>query len=197
MGSMDRNHEDFSGVMQMAWWLTIYCTEPVSHLTGSQLLEGMCGLLSEMNSDARSQAGEEVKARAKAQEQSAEHREIAQALANVRVLPYGKLPLETALHYAVAEDRPVFIHCWRGAERIEEELEECRSIRNPPPGAAVTLDACVEIVALELGYSQLSDDGIVLAAQASLYLAQQGKGIVVDDDNEWFSVNRSGFGPLK
>jgi hypothetical protein len=50
------------------------------------------------------------------------------------------------------------------------------------------LDACREVVGIELGFGQLEDMGLVIACELARYLAQKGDGIFVDDNNEWYAV---------
>jgi hypothetical protein len=76
---------------------------------------------------------------------------------------------------------------------VAEELEEAEEGRAPPPGALPWLRATKEIVAVELGFSQLEDMGIVLAYEIARWLAQKGDGLVVDDDDCWMMVEGGGW----
>jgi hypothetical protein len=51
------------------------------------------------------------------------------------------------------------------------------------------LNACREVIGIELGFSQLQQDvGLVIACELARYLAQKGDGVIVDDELEWFAV---------
>jgi hypothetical protein len=166
----------------MAWWITVYCTQAVSHLTGAQLLDGIRAR------DAEAPAG--VDYHTLAEDYDVDEDAVGPALTCLRVKSAGKLPLEVAVHYHPDDDmRPVMLHCWKGEARVAEELEEMRDIREPPKAAEATLARTVEIVGIELGASQFGTMAVVLAYEIARYLTQKGDGLFVDDENEWYVVD--------
>jgi hypothetical protein len=170
----------------MAWWLTVYCRKPVSGITPAQLLAGI------RDEDRTAPAGVDYYT-------LAEHHDIDDqavvdaALASLRVQGTGSGP-DCEVRYLPDEDvRPIVLHCWTTPERVAEELDEAKEGREVPPGALGRLKATKEIVAIELGFSQLEDMGIVLAYELGRYLAQKGSWILVDDDNNWMAVKDGGW----
>jgi hypothetical protein len=167
----------------MAYWLTVYCTRPVSALTSAELLAGI------RDQDRDAPAGVDYYMLAEDYGYDALTDEaVADALARLRAEPSGTLA-ETAVKYGDDDSRPVVLHCWSDAERVAEELEECAEVREPPASVAGDLDRCVEIVGIELGFSQLGTMGVVFAYEIARYLAQKGAGVFVDDDQQWFRVD--------
>ena len=168
----------------MAWWLTIYLSEPLGALSGDQLLKGI------QSQDTEAYAG--VDYYTLAEDYELEEDEVGAALARLRFEHTGKdPPLDGAVHYQAEDDaRPLVIHQWRSSARIAEELEEADQVRSRPSG--VSLGGTREIVAVELGFSQLEDMGIVFALEVARYLAQKGKGFIVDDENQWFRIDDDG-----
>ena len=75
---------------------------------------------------------------------------------------------------------------------MDEEIAEAREECDPPPTAEPFLAACVEIVALELGFPMLENMGIVIAFEAARYFAQKGDGVIADDDDRWHRVENGG-----
>ena len=76
---------------------------------------------------------------------------------------------------------------WSERAQVAEELAELEE-REPPAGAADVLAQCTEIVAIELGFPMLENMGIVIATEVARYYAQRGRGLIVDDDDQWFEV---------
>jgi hypothetical protein len=171
----------------MAWWLTVYCREPVSALAPSQLLAGI------RDEDRGAPAG--VDYHTLAEHFGIEDEAVVDAaLERVRVSADGASGLGCEVRYRPEDDvRPIVVHCWTEPERVAEELEEAEEGRAPPPGALPWLRATKEIVAVELGFSQLEDMGIVIAYEIARWLAQKGDGLVVDDDDCWMMVEGGGW----
>ena len=171
----------------MAWWLTVYCREPVSTLAPLQLLAGI------RDEDRSAPAG--VDYWTLAEHFGIEDETVVDAaLDRLRVSADGDRGLGCEVRYQPEDDvRPIVVHCWTEPERVAEELEEAEEGRAPPPGALPRLRATKEIVAIELGFSQLEDMGIVLAYEIARWLAQKGDGLVVDDDDCWMMVEGGGW----
>jgi hypothetical protein len=178
-----------SGILcAMAWWITVYCRAPVSALTPAQLLAGI------RDQDRSAPAGVDYRT-------LAEHYDIDDAamidaaLDVLRVRPAGSSGLDCEVCHRPEEDaRPIVVHCWSDPERVAEEVTEAEAGRSPPTEALARLRTSKEIVAIELGFSQLEDMGIVLAYEIARWLAQKGNGLVVDDDDCWLAVEGGGSG---
>jgi len=172
----------------MAWWLTVYCRRPVSALTPQQLLAGL------RDQDREAPAG--VDYWTLAEHFGIEDEAVVDAALDVlRVRDASATGLDQLeLSYRPdADARPIVVHCWTEPERVAEELEEAQEGRSPPPEALPRLRATKEIVGIELGFSQLEDMGIVLAYELARWLVQKGKGLVVDDDDCWMTVDGGGW----
>ncbi len=171
----------------MAWWLTIYCREPVSALSPAQLLVGIRG------EDPSALAG--VDYWTLAEHFGIEDEAVVDAALDLlRVREPGATGLECEVAYRPEDDvRAIAVHCWTEPERVAEELEEAQEGRSPPPEALPRLRASKEIVAIELGFSQLEDMGIVFAYEIARWIAQKGDGLVVDDDDCWMMVEDGGW----
>jgi hypothetical protein len=47
-----------------------------------------------------------------------------------------------------------------------------------------------------MGWNQVEDMGIVLAVEIARYLAEQGKGVLQDQEGAWWRLQRGWFQPL-
>lgn len=168
----------------MAWWLTVYCRSSVASLDAQQLADGL------RNRDPKAPAG--VDYAELAEEYEIAEDDMNEALAQLSVLAVSNKPLDVEIRYG-AKARPIVVHLWSDPARVAEELDETHDGREPPDGALPYLEACREIVGIELGFSQLDDMGLVLACELARYLAQKGDGIFVDDNNEWYAVEDGEF----
>lgn len=170
----------------MPYWITVYCRTPVSSLTPTELLAGICG------EDPSALAG--VDYWTFAEGFGIEDEEVVDAALDVlRVRPGRERGLECEVCYQPELDaRPIVVHCWSEPERVAEEIHEAEENRSPPSAAIERLRASREVVGLELGISQLEDMGIVIAYEIARWLAQKGDGLVADDDDQWFRIERGG-----
>jgi hypothetical protein len=162
----------------MPWWITVYATRSVAHLTAGQLATGL------RDGDREAPAGVDYALFAEGYE--IDEALVEPALANLRVMDDGG---DFEVHFdADPEMRPITVHRWSEPARVAEELAETRENRDPPPSIEARLADVVEVVGLELGFPMLETMGIVLATELARYLAQKGAGFFVDDDGQWFEV---------
>jgi hypothetical protein len=171
----------------MAWWITVYCRRSVSRLTPSELLAGIT------DRDRSAAAG--VDYATLAEDYGVDADAVAPALAQLAVRATSDAPLDFEIGFAT-DGRPLVLHLWDAPERVAEELEEAKEVRSVPATIADRLAETKEIVAIELGYSHLEDMGIVFAFEVARYLAQNGDGLIVDDDDAWQVVDQGGFSPI-
>jgi hypothetical protein len=160
----------------MAAWLTVYCSREPPVWTPEELLAEL--------------------RRADWWTLSEDHQlpdgAVELALGQLGIEACGEGPFDLELRYAGAGARPLVLHAWTGQARVAEELEEAREIREPPAGVDDALDQCTVVFGIEMGWSQLADMGAVFGWELARLLAQRGRGVVVDDDHEWFRVTCEG-----
>lgn len=161
----------------MAWWLTVYCRGDVETLSAGVLDLGIRGR------DPEARAG--VDYSTLAEDYDVDVSLVRPGLDALRVTD------DLSIHYGA--DRPVVVHVWTERARIEEELEEAREGRDPPPAAEPWLESCTGIVAIELGFSMLDDFGVVLAYEVARFVCQKLDGVLVDDDGVWQRVDDGAF----
>jgi hypothetical protein len=71
----------------------------------------------------------------------------------------------------------------------EEMLEELEGVGGKSVDRVRThLRQTVEVVALELGLSQLEDMGVVIAGQIAEYVASVADGVIRDPNDEWWAI---------
>jgi hypothetical protein len=97
------------------------------------------------------------------------------------------------LTYGRPQRRPILIHIHRDPEVITEEKDEEEELLDEATGQGVDrvrahLGQTVEVVAVELGWSQLEDMGVVFAWMVSEYLAVVGDGLIRDPHDVWWGM---------
>lgn len=97
------------------------------------------------------------------------------------------------LTYGPPGSRPILIQFHSDADLIAEMRDEAEELLDQARGQGVErirthLGSIVEVVAIELGWSQMEDMGVVFAAMMSEYLAGVGSGLVRDPQNVWWAV---------
>lgn len=166
----------------MAWWFTVYCATNVGELSPAQVLAGL------RDQDPTASAGVDYDTLAEGYGIDDEAA-VATAVSSLRFGEASRSGVDGDLHYQPGDGaRPLVLHHWTTAERVAEELEEAEDGRQIPAAAVQRLRATKAIVAVELGYSQLEDMGIVIATELVRYLVQKSGGLAVDDDDQWFDV---------
>lgn len=174
----------------MAWWLTVYCRKPVSHLSVDAVRKGL------LDEDPSAPAGGDYLTLAEQYEVDEET--VKPALKALELKSVSDSLLHLEISYRLPRElRPIVVHVWNTPERLAEELDETADIRNPPKSAQKLLEGVVEIVAIELGFQMLEDMGVVLAFELARWLAQKGDGVIADDDNRWQMIERGAFRPLE
>jgi hypothetical protein len=161
----------------MAWWITVYCQKPLPELTPERLRAGIT------DEDPEASAGADYFTLAEGY--GVDDAQVRPALQALRVTD------DLKLHFGDA--RPVVVHRWTEPDRVAEELAECHEVRAPPPSIREPLGRTKEIVAIELGLTNLEDMGVVFAYEVARYVAQKGDGLIVDDDDRWRRVVRGAF----
>ena len=165
----------------MAWWMTVYCREPLATLDAAQVDAGLRG------DDPSAPAG--IDYPSLAEDHELDEDQAALALAHLRVTHAGAHALDLEIRYRPEPDaRPIVVHPWTEPARVVEELDEAREGRDPPPEALARLADVRAVIGIELGFAQLRDMGLVIACELARYLAQKGDGVIVDDEGEWFAV---------
>ena len=165
----------------MAAWLTVYCSRAVSHLTADDILAGIDNAQIDFHTIAEGFGIEDEKV-------------VDQALARLRIEAVSEPEgVKFRLRYRPPTFRPILIHVWDEPGRVQTEREEGLEQLEEVKGKAVKrvrshLDQVAEVVALELGWSQLEDMGIVLAGQVAEYLATIGDGLIRDQNEDWWAV---------
>jgi hypothetical protein len=91
----------------------------------------------------------------------------------------------------------VQFHWWAHPTRVQTEREEALELVEDLTGRHVSrirrhLAECTEVVALELGLTQLEDMGLVFAGAFAKYLAVQGDGLIRNEADEWWAVKMNG-----
>lgn len=168
----------------MPSWISVYCRKSVGRITPARLLNGI------RDSDREAPAG--VDYHTLAEDYDVDEDAVDAALGELRVAPASKFDVY-AVHYQAGTARPVFVRRWTkdASVHVEEAIER----RSPSPALAKRLRASVDVIGIELGASQLSDFGIVVAYEIARYLSQKGDGIIVDLQDNWTEV-RGGFRDL-
>jgi hypothetical protein len=123
-----------------------------------------------------------------------DEREVDRALSGLRVEPVGEADgVKFRLRYRPPKFRPVDIHFWTDPDRVREEREEAVEQLGGTTGTGVKqvqkhLGRVVEVVALELGWSQLEEMAVVLAGQVAEYFAVVGNGLIRDQNDDWWTM---------
>ncbi len=97
------------------------------------------------------------------------------------------------LQLSQPEGRPVRIHVWTEPDRVEEELSELA----PQQGRVRDhlTDTCA-VVALELGFSQLSTMHEVVAFEIAYWLAERYRGVILAPDDQWYDHDQHRWEPI-
>ncbi|HVL12226.1 MAG TPA: hypothetical protein VM529_06660 [Gemmata sp.] len=164
----------------MAAWLTVYCSTTVAHITPSDLLSLLRGL-----DDPWTLAegfGIEDEA------------EVDRALVRLQIEPVPEPEgVKYVLRYRTRKLRPVYFHLWAKPGRVqaerEEALEQFEGARERNAGRVRKhMEKVIEVVALELGWNQLEDMGVVLAGQIAEFVATEGDGLIRDQNDDWWAM---------
>ena len=163
----------------MASWVTVYCTRSVASVTAGDLVSLLNDL--DLYTIAEGFGIED-------EEEVVDH-----ALAHLRIEPVSKSEgVKFAIRYKPGKVRPIHLHLWNEPTRVQTEREEALELLKqvkgrPAAGMRRRVAQCVEIVALELGLTQLEDVGLVLAVQIAEFLAGEGAGLLRDQNDDWWA----------
>jgi hypothetical protein len=154
--------------------LTIYCTRAVDHITAVDLKAAIDEADLHTNAEVWGIEDEAV---------------VDDALSNLvieAVSEPGRARFR--LRYATAERRPILIHV-SSRSSADEMLDELRDVRTKAfERVRQVLSETVQEVNVELGWQQLEDMGIVLASRIAETLAFAGRGLIRDQNDEWWAV---------
>jgi hypothetical protein len=92
------------------------------------------------------------------------------------------------LRYAAGETRPVLVHVSDRSSAGEMLDEICEVRAKGVERVRQVLSDTVQEVGLELGWQQLEDMGIVLASRVAETFASVGRGLIRDQNDEWWAV---------
>jgi hypothetical protein len=166
----------------MAAWFTVHCTLSVKGVTAADLTTALAA----------------VDFYTVAQEFGIEDEAVIRpAVSALRVqVVAGELGEWFELRYRPRRYRPLVVYLWTDATRVQRELTEVwdeylmgRRGRGVTQVRA-TLPNVAEVVAVELGLGHLEDMGLVIAGQVAEYLAECGKGLIRDTDDEWWIIRQ-------
>lgn len=163
----------------MAAWVTVYCTRRVSQISTDELLEGIHGL------GDPELAG--VDYWTLADDWDLDEPLVAEARRHLHLDKASDAELDYELRFQADPDaRPLVLHAWTEPHRVAEEIREAIEEREAPEALHGHLRRCVEVIGVELGWSQVNGMGMVLAYEIARYLAEEGEGLVGDDNGGWF-----------
>ncbi|MCI0701176.1 MAG: hypothetical protein L0241_08840 [Planctomycetia bacterium] len=164
----------------MAAWLTVYCSRSVDHITADDLL----AFLRNLDDPHTLAEGFGIE----------DEDEVNRAFARLKIETVTDTDgLKFAIHYKTAKDRPIYFHLWAKRSRVKAEREEALEGLEEAKGRNVKrvrthLAKMVEVIALELGWNQLEDMGIVLAGQIAEFIAVEGDGLILDQNDDWWAM---------
>jgi hypothetical protein len=162
----------------MAAWFTVYCSRSVDNVTTADIRSEIDGWDFPTAAEAYGIDDETVE----------------RGLASLKLVPLdGAGGVRFRLTYGPPTRRPILIHVWADPERIAEERDEAEEELDRAHGAGEGrirshLERLVEVVAVELGWSQLEDMGVVFAGMVSEYFAVVGEGIIQDPYDVWWAM---------
>jgi len=163
----------------MAAWFTVYCTRSVDHVTATDIRSEIDRWDFPTAAEAYGIDGEET---------------VHQGLASLKLEPLdGSGQVRFQLRYGPPNRRPILLHVLSDPESVKEVREEAEELLERVGGEGEVrirshLDRMVAVVALELGWSQLEDMGVVFAGRVSEYHALIGEGLIRDPYDVWWAV---------
>lgn len=160
----------------------MYCTRSLGKLTAKQLLKGIT------DQDPKASAGVDYLTLAEGYDVDEDEAEAGEAALAVEDNDDGFL-----VTYGDAT-RPIFVRRWNTPKRVAEELSE---IEDDSPKVTKHLAKTIEVIGIELGASQLTTFGVVVAYEVARYLAQKGNGFIRDLEDEWTRIEDGGFADVE
>jgi len=161
----------------MPAWISVYCTQAVGEIKPGQLLEDI------RDNDFWTLA----------EQYDVDEDLVDPALAQLRLVP-DKSGFE--LHYRAEGERPLVIHYWAAPERVEEEIDEVLESLDGAAGAPRIADHMQKVqavIGIEMGASQLTDMGVVLAYEIARWFGSHRGGLIKGDDDNWSLIEDGGY----
>jgi hypothetical protein len=167
----------------MAAWFDVYCARSVAHVTAKKLRS-------------RIESIQDVYTLAEGYGID-DNAAVDKAMTLLQIEPVnGPGGVKFQIRYRSRKFRPILYHLWTDFdEELEEALEQLEELETEGPTSKKGivrvrshLKRVVQVVTLELGWSQLEDMGVVLAAQVAEYLATIGGGLIKDPHDDWWEM---------
>ncbi len=162
----------------MAAWFTVYCSRSVDRVTTADILAAIESW--DFHTSAEGYGIDDGEA-------------VDRALTSLKLEPDAGGGVRFRLTYDPPGRRPILIQVHSDPEVIAEVRDEAEELLDEARGQGVErirthLGSMVEVVAVELGWSQMEEMGVVFAAMMSEYLAIVGGGLVRDPQDVWWAV---------
>lgn len=165
----------------MAEWLSVFCARSVCGITDKDIHAALDHFDVDMHLIAEGFGIEDDEL-------------VDEALSLLRIQPAkGRPDAKFEVHYRPPGSRPIFVHLISKPRLVRERVQESLQRLEKPRSRGAKrvrahLAAVLEVVDLELGATHFNDMGIVLAGQIAEYLATEGAGLIVDQNNDWWAV---------
>ena len=157
----------------MSAWLTVYCTRPVDHVTAADLTSEVEA--ADVHTDAEVWGIEDEAA-------------VDEAMSHLAIERAEVDGVRFHLRYAGSGRHPVLIRVWDGSS-AEEMLGELRDAQGAGASRVRTaLRHTVAVVGLSVEAEHQGDMGIVLASRVAEAFASEGRGLIRDQNDEWWAV---------
>ncbi|MBY0232449.1 MAG: hypothetical protein K2W96_24490 [Gemmataceae bacterium] len=164
----------------MAAWFTIYSPRSLDGLSADGIADALRS--GDLHTDAEGFGIEDDD-------------EVYRAVAALRVEALADDP---AIPFAVSvkegRSRPLLVHRWTDPARVREEIAEAEEYLAGRKGRVsairAALSRCIEVAAVELGLVHLEGMGLVIAGQVAEHLASVGNGLILDTNDEWWTMRK-------
>ena len=163
----------------MPAWVTIYCADSVSDVRPEVLLKAIS------SSDYWTLA----------EDHGVSEDRVDPAIAELCISPLGD---GFQLHYQPEGERQLAIRRWNDPARVAEEAREVLEQIEGDATAAATqirehMRGLKAVVAVELGFTQLEDMGVVFAYEVARWFAQTRRGLIKGDNENWLRTDDWSF----
>jgi hypothetical protein len=163
----------------MAAWFTVYCSRSVAHVTATEILTEIDRWDFYTTAEGFGIDDDEA---------------VKRALDSLKFETVDGLgAVRFRLTFGPPGRRPILIHAHSDPEVIAEEMDEADELLDQACGEGVDqirahLAHVVEVVMVELGWSQLENMGVVFAGMVSEHLAIAGAGLIRDPYDVWWAM---------
>ncbi len=164
----------------MAAWFSVYCTHSVSEITADNILTALRD--SDMHMVAESFNIDDDEA-------------IEAAVNGLQIeLIADQSDVRFRVLYRPPEFRPIIVHVWSDPTRVKSELKEAAEQLELATGSGISyikahFEQVLEVVAVEFGWSQMRDLGVVFANQVAEYFARVANGVILDEGDCWWMMD--------